>query len=86
MNAEHKRALRFAARHFAIGLAAGLVCMMYFFLAGLSDHRYADTPPSIKVLMVALWVYSRAFDRFTRVPLVAPASTLPGRKTVIAIT
>jgi hypothetical protein len=55
MNAVHKRALNFAASHFAISLTIGLVCLLYFYGAGLSD-TYQPDPPWIKALRALLWV------------------------------
>ena len=51
----HKRALNFAASHFAISLIIGLVCLLYFYGAGLSDAYHPD-PPWIKALLALLWV------------------------------
>ena len=55
MNAVHKRALSFAASHFAISFIIALVCLFYLFGAGLSDAYHPD-PPWITALVVALWV------------------------------
>ena len=55
MKAVHKRALNFAASHFTISLAIGVVCLMYFYGAGLSDAYHPD-PPWVKALVALLWV------------------------------
>jgi uncharacterized membrane protein (UPF0182 family) len=55
MKAVHKRALNFAANHFATSFVIGLVCLLYFYGAGLSDVYHPD-PFWIKLLVVLLWV------------------------------
>ncbi len=55
MKAVHKRALSFAANHFAVSFIIGLVCLLHFYGAGLSDV-YHPNPFWIKLLVALLWV------------------------------
>ena len=51
----HKRAFNFAANHFAVSLIIGLICLLHFYGAGLSDVYHAD-PFWIKLFVASLWV------------------------------
>lgn len=55
MKVAHKRALNFAASHFAICFIIGLVCLFYFYGAGLSD-AYHPEPSWVKALVAVLWL------------------------------
>jgi hypothetical protein len=68
MNAVHKRALNFAASHFAISFIIGLVCLFYFYGAGLSDAYHPD-PPWITALVAALWVLQPPVAAFETIAL-----------------
>jgi len=68
MNAIHKRALNFAASHFAISFIIGLVCLMYFYGAGLSDV-YHPNPFWVKALVAVLWVLQLPVAVFETVAL-----------------
>src|SRR5207244_5920501 len=68
MKTVHKRALNFAASHFAISFAIGLVCLLYFYGTGLSDAYHPDSP-RIKVLVAALWVLQPPAAAFQTVAL-----------------
>jgi len=68
MKAAHQRALNFAASHFTISLVIGLVCLLYFYGAGLSDAYHPD-PPWIEVLIAALWLLQAPAAAFETVAL-----------------
>ena len=51
----HKRALSFAANHFAISFVLGTFLLLEFYGAGLSDS-YSVTPLWVSVLVGLLWI------------------------------
>lgn len=55
MKAVHKRAFAFAANHFVVSLVLGVICLMQFYGAGLSD-AYHPTPLWVLILVALLWV------------------------------
>ncbi|MEI6780223.1 MAG: hypothetical protein WCQ21_04810 [Verrucomicrobiota bacterium] len=69
--------MNFAASHFAISFIIGLVCLFYFYGAGLSDVYHPD-PPWITALVAALWVLQlpvAAFETITLHPSTAQMSS-----------
>jgi hypothetical protein len=55
MKAVHKHAFAFAANHFVVSLVLGVICLMQFYGAGLSD-AYHPTPLWLLILVALLWV------------------------------
>lgn len=55
MKAVHKRALTFAANHYVMSVILGVICLLQFYGAGLSDVYYPQ-PLWVKILLALLWV------------------------------
>ena len=68
MKPVHKRALNFAANHFAISFVAGVICLIYFHGSGHSDVANPD-PSWMKALLALLWVLQLPVAAFEAVAL-----------------